>query len=127
MSRRTDRVADLLRKELSVILLREVSDPRIRLATLSEVSVTPNLEWARISVSVLGDEAERDACLEALGRATGFLRTLLGRRLELRTIPKLEFRLDRGAEYSLHMSQLLDELVPREDLGDAGPDSLEEE
>jgi ribosome-binding factor A len=115
MSRRTDRVADLIRKELSILLLREVSDPRIRLATLSEVTVAPNLEWAKVSVSVLGDDEQREECLKALRKASGYLRTLLGKRLDMRTTPQLQFSLDRGAEYSMHISQLLDELVSHED------------
>ena len=112
MSRRTDRVADLIRSELSNLLLREVSDPRIRLATISQVAVAPNLEWAKISVSVLGEDTERDQCLQALDKASGYLRTLLGKRLKMRTTPKLQFSLDRGAEYSMQISQLLDDLAP---------------
>jgi ribosome-binding factor A len=115
MSRRTDRVADLIRKELSILLLREVSDPRIRLATLSAVTVAPNLEWAKVSVSVLGDDDQREECLQALRKAAGYLRTLLGKRLDMRTTPQLQFTLDRGAEYSMQISQLLDELVSPED------------
>ena len=125
MSRRTDRVADLIRKELSILLLREVSDPRIRMATLSEVTVSPNLEWAKVSVSVLGEEEDREACLQALGKASGYLRTLLGRRLKMRTTPALKFSLDRGAEYSIQISQLIDELVPQteESAGESDDDA----
>ncbi len=68
MSRRTDRVADQIARELTDLLLREVRDPRVRLATVSRVDVSPDLHHARALVSVLGSEDERAAALEALAR-----------------------------------------------------------
>jgi ribosome-binding factor A len=116
MSRRTDRVADLLRSELATILRRDLADPRARLATVSAVVVSPDLQHARVRLSILGSDAEREASLEALRRAAGFIRHQLGRRVRLRLTPELVFELDHGAEYSQRMSDLLEELE-RDDQG----------
>ena len=110
MTRRTDRVEDLLRAELAQLLLRDVNDPRVRLATVSEVTVTSDLRHAKVKVSVLGDDSHRVEAIEGLRRAKGFLRSQLAHRLRLRVVPELDFELDRGAEYSQQISDLLDDL-----------------
>jgi ribosome-binding factor A len=110
MSQRTDRVADSLRKELSVLLMREVRDPRVALATISRVQVARDLGHARIWISVLGDEETRQQTMEGIEHAKGFLRSQIGRRLKLRVTPELAFELDRGAEYLQDMTELLDKL-----------------
>lgn len=111
MSRRTDRVEDLLRAELSQLILREVRDPRARLTTVSHVNVSPDLRRARVELSVLGGDEEREEALVALRRAAGFLRGRLAKRLRsLKTMPELEFVLDRGAEHSQRISELLESL-----------------
>ncbi|MEO8197999.1 MAG: 30S ribosome-binding factor RbfA [Thermoanaerobaculia bacterium] len=110
MSQRTDRVADSLRKELSVLLMREVRDPRVALATISRVQVARDLGHARIWISVLGDEDTRQQTMAGIEHAKGFLRSQIGRRLKLRVTPELAFELDRGAEYLQDMTELLDKL-----------------
>ncbi|HXU44952.1 MAG TPA: 30S ribosome-binding factor RbfA [Thermoanaerobaculia bacterium] len=111
MSRRTDRVGDVLRAELADLLLREVKDPRVRLATITAVDVTADLRHATVDVSVLGEEAERVATVEALQHAKGFLRSEIARRLRhLRVAPELTFKLDRGAEHSQNIANLLESL-----------------
>jgi len=112
MSRRTRRVEDLLREELSEILLRELHDPRARLVTLSAVTVSPDLQHAQVAVSLYGSEEERCAAVEALRHAASFLRGRLAHRLrDLRRIPHLTFDLDRGAEHARHISNLLEDLA----------------
>ncbi len=111
MSRRTQRVEDLVRSELAQLLLREVGDPRVRLASVSNVKVSPDLKHASILVSVLGEEKDRLACLAALQNARGFIRARLAKHLKgMRSIPDLSFELDRGAEYSQRISDLLENL-----------------
>jgi ribosome-binding factor A len=110
MSQRLARVEDLLRAELSELLRREVGDPRARLATIGRIAVSPDLRHARIAVSALGSDEEREGAVDALNHARGFLRSRLARRLRLRVVPDLEFYLDRGAEHSQRISSLLEEL-----------------
>ena len=111
MSRRTDRVEDQLRAELSRMINRDMSDPRVRLASVSAVDVSPDLKHARVLVSVLGEDEElRAEAVEALRGARGFLRTRLAQELHLKNTPELEFALDRGAEHSQRISDLLETL-----------------
>ena len=111
MSRRTDRVGDTVRAELAEILLREVSDPRVSLASVTRVSVSPDLRKARVGISVLGsDDEAREETLGILRGAAGFIRGRLGRRLTTKVTPELEFVLDQGAEYSQQISDLLEKL-----------------
>jgi len=107
VSRRTQRIEDLIRAELADLLLRDLHDPRVKLATISSVSVSPDLRHARVLVSVLGDERQREEGIEGLRHARGFLRTQLSHRLRLRLVPDLAFELDRGAEYSQRIDDLL--------------------
>lgn len=110
MSRRTDRVSDLLRAELSDLLLREVHDPRVKLASVTAVEVTSDLRRAVVKISALGNDEERQGTIEGLRHAKGFLRTELAHRLRLRTTPELIFELDRGAEHSQRIADILESL-----------------
>lgn len=115
MSRRTDRVSDLLRAELADLMLREVHDPRVKLASVTEVEVTPDLGRAVVRISVLGDDKQRQETIEGLRHARGFLRTELARRLRLRATPELVFELDRGAEHLQQITELLESLHGRDE------------
>lgn len=115
MSRRTDRLSDLVRAELSDLILREMKDPRIKLVSLTGVDVTTDLRRAVVRVSALGDESQREAAVEALRHARGFLRTELAHRLRTRVTPELVFELDRGAEHSQKISDLLESLHGRDE------------
>jgi ribosome-binding factor A len=115
VSRRTDRVSDLLRAELSDLLLREIHDPRVKLASVTAVEVTPDLRRALVRISVLGDDAQRQETLEGLRHAKGFLRTELAHRLRTRATPELVFELDRGAEHSQRISDILEGLHGRDE------------
>jgi ribosome-binding factor A len=110
MSQRTERIDELLRQEIGEILAREVSDPRIGFATITEVETTPDLRHARVWVSVIGQHGEREETIVALGRAMSFVRRELGRRLRLKRIPELHVRLDDTAERGTRVLQLLHEL-----------------
>lgn len=110
MKRRTNRMGDLVRAELSDLLLRQVQDPRIKLVSLTSVDVTPDMRRAVVRVSALGEEAQRLEALDALQHARGFLRTELSHRLRTRVTPELVFELDRGAEHSQRISDLLESL-----------------
>jgi ribosome-binding factor A len=116
MSRRTHRIGDLLRNELAELVRRDVHDPRIthaRLVGIVDLDVAPDLKRALVRVSALGDDKERQAVIAALDHAKGFLRSELARRLRLRVTPELHFELDRGAEHSQTISDLLESLNGR--------------
>lgn len=115
MSRRTHKVEDLLRAEISQIILRRIQDPRVRMASVSEVDVSPDLKRAVVRISILGTDDEREATIEALRHAQGFIRSCLAKDLKrMRSIPELVFELDRGPEYSQRISDLLEKLHDQE-------------
>ena len=116
MSRRTDRVADLLRAEISEVIRLEVDDPRVRLASASEVDLSPDLRHAVVRISVLGgDGRARRETLAALRRAAGFIRGRLAKRLKkMKRLPELTFELDRGAEYADNIERLLESIHDQE-------------
>jgi ribosome-binding factor A len=120
MTQRTDRIGDLLRGELAELLRREMRDPRVAMVTISGVTVSRDLHYATVKVSALGTEEERQAAVTALIRARGYLRRELAGRLDLRVTPELRFELDRGAEYSQQISDLLESLPIARGEGDGG-------
>ena len=110
---RVERVAELLRQEISQMMLVDMKDPRVRMASVSAVRLSRDLRSARVLVSALGDERERHGVVSALRHAEGYLRGQLGERLEnLKTAPKLRFELDESIAYSVHISNVLRELDP---------------
>lgn len=111
MSRRRNRVEDLLQAELADLLLREARDPRVREARIAAIDVSPDLSNARVHVSILASEEQRRNALVALNGAAGFFRTRLAQRLRhMRRVPALAFELDRGPEHSQRITELLENL-----------------
>ena len=110
MTARTDQLDQLLRQEIAEIVTREVADPRIGFATITDVETSPDLRHAQVWVSVIGQPKERDTTIEALGRAMPFVRRELGHRLRLKRIPELHVRLDDTAERGTRVLRLLHEL-----------------
>jgi ribosome-binding factor A len=115
VTRRTRQVGELLREELDDIIRREVKDPRIGFFSITQVEVPPDLRTARVFVSVLGNDDEREATLAALSSASKFIRFHLKPRLRMRQIPDLEFRDDRSMEYAHQISQTLREVKERDE------------
>jgi ribosome-binding factor A len=100
----------MLREELSDIIRREVKDPRIGFMSITTVDVPPDLRTARVYVSVLGTDEEREKTLEALRSAAKYIRFHLKPRLRMRQIPELEFRDDRSMEYAQQIAATLREI-----------------
>ena len=107
MSRRTERVGNVIQRELSQYILRELNDPRLGFLTLSNVETAPDLGLATVSVSVMGDEASRAETLEALNEFAPRMRSHLAKRLHTRTVPKLVFTLDRNLDHGFRIDSLL--------------------
>jgi ribosome-binding factor A len=110
---RPERIAEQLRQELSSLMLTEMKDPRVHLASVSRVRIAPDLRIATVMISAVGEDAERHAVVDAMRHAEGYLRAQLGHRLEnLKSPPHLQFQLDESIAYSVRMSSLLRELEP---------------
>ncbi len=113
--RRTDRINEQLREEISLLVRDEVRDPRVSLATITAVKTSPELDHAKVYFTSMGSEEERDETLTGLRSAAAFLRRELGKRLHMRRIPELHFELDRVLEEASRIEQLLREVRPSED------------
>ncbi len=111
--KRSERVADLLQREIADLVLRRVKDPRVTDITISGVRVTDDLKHARIFFCVMagrtGEDAKKNAAT-GLEKAKGFIRMELGRRLSLRYVPQLEFEYDASFDYGDKIERLLKEL-----------------
>ena len=114
-TRRTIRVDELLKQELAGII-RDMKDPRVGFTTVMDVRTSPDLRHARVYVSVLGDEEDKQATVAVLQRARGFLRARLGRDVTLKYLPELHFEIDRTLEQAARIDALLD--VGTEPAGD---------
>lgn len=108
--RRSERVADLLKKEVSKVIEGDLKDPEIGFVTITGVRVSEDLRHARVLVSVLGDDDVGEKSLGALTRARGYIRLLVGRRVRLRFTPEITFKLDRGSP--LVLTEGIDEENP---------------
>jgi ribosome-binding factor A len=111
-SRRSQRVADLVRAEISSLVLIEAHDPDLHRVTITDVEMPSDLRSARVYFSCLGGDEEREKAARALDRASGFLRREVGQRCRLRYAPELHFISDRSLERGARIEELLHEVLP---------------
>lgn len=112
---RADRVADQIRMEVADILMRKIKDPRVRAVTVTDVELTNDLRIARVFVTVMGTEAEAKDVFVGLAKASGFVRSELGRRLTLRYLPEVVFVKDLSGPRGDRVLQLLNEIHVKEE------------
>jgi ribosome-binding factor A len=110
VSTRTERVSDLIKGEISRLLLREVRDPRVGFATITGATVGPDLKSVRVHVSVLAEPPARQVSIKALNAAAGFFRRALFRNLRLRFAPSVVFVLDESLERGDRIERVLREI-----------------
>ena len=116
MARRIERVNNLIRCEISELLQRRVKDPRLgSFVAVIEVSTSLDLRYAKIFVSSIKGEGEKEEILSALAAASGFLRNELARRLKLQRTPELSFQWDDSIERGAHILELIDKVSTDED------------
>ena len=110
--RRVERVASLIRREVSELLNNSIHDERVRrgMLTITEVEVSGDLQHCKIFVSIYGEDDKRNEVMDGLNAVSGFLRGELGRRLQMRRAPEVIFKLDRGIEKGASVLSLLEEL-----------------
>jgi len=105
--KRSEKVADLIQKEVSQMLVRDVKDPRIGFVTITKVAVSEDCRFAKVYFSVAGTPAERESSGKGLDSAKGYVRKELGRRLRLRYTPEIVFQFDPSIEYAIHMEEVI--------------------
>ena len=130
MSPRVQRIADQIQRELATLIQLEVKDPRVGMVSITGVDVSKDLAYAKIFITVLNtlsddgevndstlsapgelDKLEIEENLKALKKASGFLRTMLAKRLRIRSVPKLEFHYDGSIERGQQLSSLIDDAL----------------
>jgi len=111
--KRSQRVSDLLRKEIADIIMNKLKDPRIGFTTVSGVDVTDDIKIAKVFVSILKEE-ERTTSIEILNSAKNFVRSELSKRLRMKFVPTIEFKLDTSIEYGNRIEKLLREACKSE-------------
>lgn len=116
--KRSDKVADLIHKEVSELFVRTIKDPRIGLITITRVTVTPDCRLARIHFSVPGSMEEREKSIQGLDSAKGYIRRELARRLNLRYTPEILFQFDPSIEYAIHIAEVIQSLKKEEENSD---------
>jgi ribosome-binding factor A len=114
---RTRRVGEQIQRELANLVRDEISDPRLRLISISAVQVSRDFSHAKVFFSTLGEAEDAEISLQVLEGASGYLRKLLGQRLALRHVPQLHFKRDFSLQEGAHLSALIDSAV-RNDRGD---------
>ena len=110
---RTDRVGDFLKKELALLIQREMRDPRVGMVSITDVEVTRDLSYAKVFITFLGvegDEAVREG-VKVLNGASGYLRSLLSKTHRMRTTPKITFLYDKSVSQGSYLSGLIDRAV----------------
>lgn len=112
MTRRAERVSNLIRQEICHLLQEQVNDPRLSgLISVTKVSTSPDLKQAKVYVSVLGEQANKNEILQGFKSASGFFRRELSRRLILRFIPELSFEYDNSIEHGAEVLKLIEQVT----------------
>jgi ribosome-binding factor A len=104
---RGERVAKIIKQEVSQVISEEIKDPRVGFVTITRVELSEDLKYATVYFSLIGDTKAKEKALRGLESASGYVRKLVGGRLSLRYTPEIIFRLDKGVEYSFRVDEVL--------------------
>jgi ribosome-binding factor A len=115
--KRSEKVADLIQKEISEMLVKSLKDPRIGFVTITRVAVSDDCRFAKIYFSVMGSLTEREKSSKGLNNAKGYIRKELGRRMGLRYTPDIKFQFDPSIEYAIHIGEVIEHLHDGEEGG----------
>jgi ribosome-binding factor A len=118
--KRSSRVGDQIRREISEIVLLILKEPKLGFITITDVELTDDLRYAKVFYSVLGDEKERMESQKGLERAKGFIQREIGKRIRLKHIPQIVFRYDHTTEKAARIEQLLKQVRTEPKVEDEG-------
>ncbi|GAB5442799.1 MAG: 30S ribosome-binding factor RbfA [Fuerstiella sp.] len=122
-SRRTARVASVIREVVSTSILQELRDPRIRNVTVLGAEVSPDLRYAKVRISVMGSDKEEALTLHGLESARGYLQAKVAERVKTRYTPELRFEVDHGIRKSFEAARILKEVLPPTEEDSEAPES----
>ena len=119
--KRSDKIADLIQKEISQMLMKGLKDPRIGFVTITKVAVSEDCRMAKVYFSVVGSPEERERSTQGLNSAKGYVRKELGRRIRMKYTPEITFQFDPSIEYAIHIGEVLEQIrKEREEKKDEG-------
>ena len=121
---RIEKIQELMKQEISNIILRDLKDPRIGFVTVTQVEVTRDLSQAKVYVSLMGNEKQVADCWAGLSSSLGFIRREVGDLMRLRVTPELSLMIDKSLDYSEHIQKLLLQ-IEKEDQAKAQENSEE--
>jgi ribosome-binding factor A len=126
-SNRLNKISDLLKKEVALLIQTEIRDPRVGMASVTSVKVSRDLAYAEIFLTLLGKSTAEEAeeGIAALNKANGYLRNLLAKNINLRTTPKLKFTYDDSVVRGQYLSGLIDEALAQDRIAHSLNDSDE--
>ncbi|MFA5100081.1 MAG: 30S ribosome-binding factor RbfA [Candidatus Omnitrophota bacterium] len=107
---RHERVKQAIKREVSSIIVNELKDPRMGFVTITTVDLSPDMRYAKVFYSVMGNAEQHKKTQGALHSALGLIRTLVADRIKLRYAPEISFREDLSTEYSVHMQEVFDKI-----------------
>jgi len=112
-SRRLLKAAEAIREVVSMAILTEVRDPRVKNVTVVSVDVAPDMKSAQVNVSIMGDEKQQRLSLSGLQNSAGFLQKKIADGIDMRYTPRLSFVIDKGAKNALEVHRILSEVLPK--------------
>ncbi len=118
MSRRLLKAAEAIREVVSMAILTELRDPRVKHVTVVSVDMAPDMKSAKVNVSIMGDEKQQALSLSGLQNSAGFLQRKIADRIETRYTPRLTFVIDTGVKNSLEVLRILKEVLPKQENAD---------
>jgi ribosome-binding factor A len=113
MSRRLLKAAEAIREVVSMAILTELRDPRVKNVTVVSVDMAPDMKSAKVNISIMGDEKQQALTLSGLQNSAGFLQRKIADRIESRYTPRLTFVIDKGVKNSLEVLRILNEVLPK--------------
>ena len=119
---RVEKLQELIKQEISQIILKELKDPRIGFVTVTKVSVTGDLREAKVYVSLMGSDESVQECWQGLNSSLGFIRREIGQRIRLRFAPIISLHIDKSLDYSAHILKLLQQ-IKAENVAEEGSDT----
>ena len=111
---RTERLGELMKRELAVLIQREVKDPRLGMVVVTDIALSKDLSFAKVYITALGDIKDMQQQVSVLQHAAGFLRSQLGKRIKVRTIPQLQFIYDDSIIKGNRLAKLIDQAVAKD-------------
>jgi ribosome-binding factor A len=114
-SRRVLKAAQAIREVVSMAIITDLKDPRVKDVTVTFVEVSGDMRQAKVHVSVMGDDTKQQLALRGLQNSAGYLQSKVGNRIDTRYTPRIQFELDKGMQNAMMVTRILDEVLPKEE------------